>query len=101
MALTRSYKETVMARIQRDRKFARLMYAGALEMLLEGETAEALVCCFPSSLFGDSQTGRWGRLPPCRGEGGGAGALVAPWNRSGVFVGELEPPVPRVEHSNR
>ena len=42
MALTRSYKETVMARIQRDRKFARLMYAGALEMLLEGETAEAL-----------------------------------------------------------
>jgi DNA-binding phage protein len=42
MALTRSYKETVMARIQRDRKFARLMYAGAIEMLLEGETAEAL-----------------------------------------------------------
>lgn len=42
MALTRSYKETVMARIQRDRKFARLMYAGALEMLLEGETEEAL-----------------------------------------------------------
>ena len=42
MALTRSYKETVMARIQRDRKFARLMYAGALEMFLEGETAEAL-----------------------------------------------------------
>ena len=42
MALTRSYKETVVARIQRDRKFARLMYAGAIEMLLEGETAEAL-----------------------------------------------------------
>ena len=42
MALTRSYKETVMARIQRDRKFARLMYAGAIEMLVEGETAEAL-----------------------------------------------------------
>ncbi|MSU62890.1 MAG: transcriptional regulator [Pedosphaera sp.] len=42
MALTRSYKETVVVRIQRDRKFARLMYAGAIEMLLEGETAEAL-----------------------------------------------------------
>jgi len=42
MALTRSYKETVVARIQRDRKFARLMYAGAIEMLLNGETAEAL-----------------------------------------------------------
>lgn len=42
MALTRSYKETVVARIKRDRKFARAMYAGAIEMLLEGETAEAL-----------------------------------------------------------
>ncbi len=42
MALTRSYKETVMARIKRDRKFARAMYAGAIEMLVEGETAEAL-----------------------------------------------------------
>ena len=42
MALTRDYKETVVARIQRDRKFARLFYAGAIEMLLEGETAEAL-----------------------------------------------------------
>ena len=42
MALTRSYRETVVARIQRDRKFAHLLYAGALEMLMEGETAEAL-----------------------------------------------------------
>jgi DNA-binding phage protein len=42
MALTRDYKETVVARIQRDRKFARAFYAGAIEMLLEGETAEAL-----------------------------------------------------------
>ena len=42
MALTRSYKETVMARIKRDRKFAHAMYAGAIEMLMEGETAEAL-----------------------------------------------------------
>lgn len=42
MALTRSYKETVVARIQRDPKFARLMFGGAIEMLLAGETAEAL-----------------------------------------------------------
>jgi DNA-binding phage protein len=42
MALTRSYKETVMARIKRDRKFARALYAGAIEMLLAGETTEAL-----------------------------------------------------------
>ena len=42
MALTRDYKETVVARIKRDRKFARLFFAGAIEMLLEGETAEAL-----------------------------------------------------------
>src|SRR5436190_3737307 len=42
MALTRDYKETVLARMKRDRKFARLFYAGAIEMLLEGETAEAL-----------------------------------------------------------
>lgn len=42
MALTRDYKATVVARIQRDRKFARAFYAGAIEMLLAGETAEAL-----------------------------------------------------------
>src|SRR5258708_4021158 len=42
MALTRGYKETVLARIKSDRKFARPFYAGAIEMLLEGETAEAL-----------------------------------------------------------
>ncbi len=42
MALTRAYKETVIARIKRDRKFARLLYAGAMDMLLAGETAEAL-----------------------------------------------------------
>ena len=41
-ALTRDYKETVLARIRSDRKFARLFFAGAIEMLLEGETAEAL-----------------------------------------------------------
>jgi DNA-binding phage protein len=31
-----------MARITRDREFARLFYAGAVEMLLEGDTAGAL-----------------------------------------------------------
>jgi DNA-binding phage protein len=42
MALTRDYKETVVARIQRDRKFARALYAEAVNALLEGETAEGL-----------------------------------------------------------
>lgn len=42
MALTRDYKETVVARIKRDRKFAQAFYAGSIEMLLEGQTAEAL-----------------------------------------------------------
>ncbi len=42
MALTRDYRETVMARIKRDRKFARLFYAGAVQMLLEGDTVRAL-----------------------------------------------------------
>lgn len=42
MALTREYKQTVVARIQRDRKFARALYAEALNALLEGETEEGL-----------------------------------------------------------
>jgi len=42
MALTRDYKETVVARIKRDRKFARALYAEATSALLEGETAEGL-----------------------------------------------------------
>jgi DNA-binding phage protein len=42
MALTRNYKETVVARIKRDREFARRFYAGAVEMLLEGDAAGAL-----------------------------------------------------------
>ncbi len=42
MALTRDYKETVVARIQRDRKFARALYAEAVGALLEGDTAEGL-----------------------------------------------------------
>ena len=42
MALTREYKQTVVARIQRDEKFARALYAEALNALLEGEPAEGL-----------------------------------------------------------
>lgn len=42
MIRTRDYSETVMARIKRDPEFARLFYAGAVEMLLEGDTAGAL-----------------------------------------------------------
>ena len=42
MITTRSYHETIVARIKRDREFARLFYAGAVEMILEGETAGAL-----------------------------------------------------------
>jgi DNA-binding phage protein len=42
VALTRDYKETVVARIKRDRKFARALYAEAANALLEGETAEGL-----------------------------------------------------------
>ncbi len=42
MALTRDYKQTVIARIKRDRKFVRALFAEALGALLEGETAEGL-----------------------------------------------------------
>jgi DNA-binding phage protein len=42
MALTREYKQTVISRIQRDPKFARALYAEAINALLEGETAEGL-----------------------------------------------------------
>ena len=42
MALTRDYKETVVVRIRRDRKFARALYAEAMNALLDGETAEGL-----------------------------------------------------------
>ena len=42
MALTREYKTTVMARIKRDPKFARALYAEAVTALLDGETAEGL-----------------------------------------------------------
>lgn len=42
MALTRDYKETIVARIKRDGKFARALYAEAVGALLEGDTAEGL-----------------------------------------------------------
>ncbi|MGH7978466.1 MAG: DNA-binding protein, partial [Limisphaerales bacterium] len=42
MITTRPYSETVIARIKRDRGFARLFFAGAVEMILEGDTAGAL-----------------------------------------------------------
>jgi DNA-binding phage protein len=42
MALTREYRKTVLARIKRDPKFARALYAEALDALLTGETAEGL-----------------------------------------------------------
>ena len=42
MALTREYKQTVVARIQRDKKFARALYTEALNALLEGEIEEGL-----------------------------------------------------------
>ncbi len=42
MALTNDYKATVLARIKRDPKFARALYAEAMNALLDGETAEGL-----------------------------------------------------------
>jgi DNA-binding phage protein len=42
MALTRDYKDTVLARIRRDRKFAQALYVEAMNALLDGETAEGL-----------------------------------------------------------
>jgi hypothetical protein len=38
MALTRDYKETVLADIKRDPKFARALYAEVVNSLLKGET---------------------------------------------------------------
>ncbi len=42
MALTKEYRQTVVARIKRDRKFARALYGEAISALIEGETAEGL-----------------------------------------------------------
>ena len=42
MARTREYKATVLARIKRDPKFAKALYAEAVSALLEGETDDGL-----------------------------------------------------------
>lgn len=42
MALTREYRQTVLGRLQRDPKFARALYAEAINALLEGETTVGL-----------------------------------------------------------
>jgi DNA-binding phage protein len=42
MITTRDYRETIIARIKREPKFARGLYAEAINAILEGETAEAL-----------------------------------------------------------
>ena len=42
MALTKSYRETVMARIQNDPAFARALYAEAIAAILNGEPAIGL-----------------------------------------------------------
>jgi len=42
MTLTRNYKETVLADIKRDPKFARALYVEVVNALLEGETKVGL-----------------------------------------------------------
>jgi DNA-binding phage protein len=42
MPLTRQYKETVIARIKEDPKFAAALFVEATNCFFEGETAEAL-----------------------------------------------------------
>ena len=42
MTLTKEYRETVLARIKRDPKFARALYEEAMTAILEGETEEGL-----------------------------------------------------------
>jgi DNA-binding phage protein len=39
MALTRDFKETVMARVQRDRKFREALFSEAINAYLAGDTA--------------------------------------------------------------
>ena len=41
MALTRSYKETILAELKRDPKFRKAVYAEAVTALLEGEQTVA------------------------------------------------------------
>jgi DNA-binding phage protein len=42
MITTRPYSDTIIARIKREPKFARLLYASAINAILEGEAAEGL-----------------------------------------------------------
>jgi DNA-binding phage protein len=42
MITTRDYRETIIARIKREPKFARGLYAEAINAILDGETAEGL-----------------------------------------------------------
>lgn len=42
MITTRNYRETIIARIKREPKFARLLYASAINAFLEGETGVGL-----------------------------------------------------------
>jgi len=42
MALTREYKKTVTERIKRDPRFAKALYAEAVNAILDGETGEGL-----------------------------------------------------------
>jgi DNA-binding phage protein len=42
MITTRPYSDTIIARIKREPKFARLLYASAINAILEDETAEGL-----------------------------------------------------------
>ncbi len=42
MALTREYKETVLNRIQKDERFAKALYAEAMNALLAGQIEEGL-----------------------------------------------------------
>ena len=42
VAVTRQYRETVLARIKHDAKFAHALYAEAVNALIQGETPEGL-----------------------------------------------------------
>lgn len=42
MALTREYEQKVVARIRRDKKFARVLCTEVFDALLEGETVVLL-----------------------------------------------------------
>ena len=42
MITTRPYSDTIIARIKREPKFAQLLYASAINAILEGEAAEGL-----------------------------------------------------------